>query len=82
MGENFQDNQNSILNTTVDNNAKLVGEQDEIFNVDKIDWEKHSWNICHWLVMKQLSIFSAQKSTSSQRFCVVFWKDMNIRSPT
>ena len=26
-----------------DISAKLVGEQDEIFNVDEIHWEKHSW---------------------------------------
>ena len=38
MGKNFQDNQNSIMNTTdltlkkmFDISAKLVGEQDEIF---------------------------------------------------
>ena len=50
MEKNFQDNQNSITNTTdltlkkiFDISAKLVGEQDEIFKVDKIHWEKHSW---------------------------------------
>ena len=50
MGKNFQDNQNSIMNKTdltlkqmFDISAKLVGEQDEISNVDKIHWEKHSW---------------------------------------
>ena len=43
MGKNFQDNQNSIVNTTdltlkkmVDISAKLVREQDEISNVDTI----------------------------------------------
>ena len=43
MGKNFQDNQNSILNTTdlalkkmFDISAKLLGEQDEIFNEDTI----------------------------------------------
>ena len=43
MGKNFQDYQNSIMNTTdltlkkmFGLSAKLVGEQDEIFNVDKI----------------------------------------------
>ena len=43
MGNNFQENQNSIMTTTdltlkkmFDISAKLVGEQDEIFNVDKI----------------------------------------------
>ena len=47
MGKNFLDNQNSIMNTTdltlkkmFDISAKLVGEQDEIFNVDKIHWER------------------------------------------
>ena len=50
MVKNFQDNLNSIMNTTdltlkkmFDISAKLVGEQDEFFNVDKIHWEKHSW---------------------------------------
>ena len=50
MGKNFQDNQNSIVNTTdltlktmFDISANLVGEQDEISNVDTIHWEKHSW---------------------------------------
>ena len=50
MRKNFQDNQNSIVNTTdltlknmFDISAKLVGEQDEISNVDTVSWEKHSW---------------------------------------
>ena len=49
MGNNFQDNENSIMNTTdltlkkmFDISAKLVGEQDEIPNVDKIHWEKNT----------------------------------------
>ena len=48
MGKNFMDIQNSIMNTTdltlkkmFDISAKLVGEQDEIFYVDKIHWEKY-----------------------------------------
>ena len=50
MGKNFQDNQNSIMNTSdltlkrmFDISAKLVSEQDEIFKGDTIHWEKHSW---------------------------------------
>ena len=46
MGKNFQDNQNSIMNTTdltlkkmFDISAKLVGEQGEISNVDQIHCE-------------------------------------------
>ena len=54
MGKNFQDNQTSIMNTTdltlkkmFDISAKLVCEQDEIFNVDTIRWENTPGNICH-----------------------------------
>ena len=46
MGKNFQENQNSIMNTTdltlkkmFDISAKLVGDKDEIFIVDTIHWE-------------------------------------------
>ena len=51
--KHFQDSQNSVINTTdltlkkmFDISAKLVGEQDEIFNVDTIRKENHG-NICH-----------------------------------
>ena len=47
MVRNFQDTQNSIVNTAdltlkqmFDISAKLVTEQDEISNVDTIHWEK------------------------------------------
>ena len=47
MGKNFLDNQNSIMNSTnltlkkmFDISAELVGEQEEINNVDKIHWEQ------------------------------------------
>ena len=50
MGKNFQNNQNTIMNTSdltlkkmFDISAKLVSEQDEIFKVDTIPWEKHAW---------------------------------------
>ena len=66
MGKNFQDNQNSIMNTTdlilkkmFDISAKLVGEIDEIFNVDKIHWEKHSW--------KHLSLIGDETVINLQR---------------
>ena len=89
MGKNFLDNQNSIKNSTdltlkkmFDISAKLVGEQEEINNVDKIHWEKHSWNICHYLVMKESSIFNARRSTSFQILCCVLEGSINIRNPT
>ena len=54
MGKNFQDNQNSIMNTTdltlkkmFDISTKLVSEQDEIFNVDTVHWKNTYGNICH-----------------------------------
>ena len=49
MGKNFQDSQNSIVNTTdltlkqmFDRSAKLVSEQDEISSLETIGWENHS----------------------------------------
>ena len=50
MGKNFQNNQNSIVNTAdltlkqmFDISAKFVAEQDEISGLETIGWEKHSW---------------------------------------
>ena len=52
LGKNFLDNHNSIMNSTdltlkkmFDITAKLVGEQEEINNVDKIHWENIHANI-------------------------------------
>ena len=74
MGKNFQDNQNSIMNTTdltlkkmIDISAKLVGEQDEILNVDKIHREKHSW--------KHLSLIGDETVINLQRAKVYVFSD-------
>ena len=74
MVKNFQDNQNSIMNTTdltfkhmFDITSKLVGEQDEISNVDKIHWEKHSW--------KQLSLIGDETVINLQRAKVYVFSD-------
>ena len=74
MGKNFQHDQNSIMNTTdltlkkmFDMSAKLVGEQDEIFNVDKIHWEKHSW--------KHLSLIDDERIINLQRAKVYVFSD-------
>ena len=74
MGKNFQDNQNSIVNTTdltlkkiFDISAKLVGEQDEIFKVDTIHWEKHSW--------KYLSLIGDETIINLQRAKVSVFSD-------
>ena len=39
-------------------------------------------NNCHWLVTTPLSIFNAQKSTSSQILCCALEGSINIRNPT
>ena len=58
--------QNSMMNTIdltlkkmFDISAKLVGEQDEISNVEKIHWEKHSW--------KHLSLIGDETVINLQR---------------
>ena len=74
MGKNFLDNQNSIKNSTnltlkkmFDITVKLVGEQEEINNLDKIHWEKHSW--------KQLSLISYETVINLQRAKVYIFSD-------
>ena len=74
MGKNFQDNQNSIVNSSdltlkkmFDISAKLVGEQDEISNVDTIRWEKHSW--------KDLSLIGDETVINLQRAKVYVFSD-------
>ena len=81
MGNNFQDNQNSIVNTTdltlkkiFDISAKLVGEQDEIFKVDTIHWAKHSWKYLS-LIGDETIINLQRESLRLFKFCVVSWKD-------
>ena len=66
MEKNFQDNQNSIVNTTdltlkqmFDISTKLVSEQDEISNLETIGWEKHSW--------KYLSLIGDERIINLQR---------------
>ena len=74
MGKNFQDNQNSIVNTTdltlkkmFDISAKLVGEQDEISGLETICWEKHSW--------KYLSLIGDERIINLQRTKVYVFSD-------
>ena len=50
MGRNFQNNRNSVANTTdltlkqmFDISTRLVSEQDEISNLETMGWENHSW---------------------------------------
>ena len=74
MGKNFLDNQNFIMNSTdltlkkmFDISEKLGGEQEEINNVDKIQWEKHSW--------KHLSLIGDETVINLQRAKVYVFSD-------
>ena len=74
MGKNFMDNQNSIKNSTdltlkkmFDITAKLVSEQEEINNVEKIGWKNHSW--------KQLSLIGEETVINLQRAKVYVFSD-------
>ena len=74
MGKNFMDIQNSIMNSRdlalkhmFDITAKLVGEQEEINNLDKIYWKNHSW--------KQLSLIGDETVINLQRTKVYVFSD-------
>ena len=74
MGKNFLDNQNFIKNSTdltlkkmFDISEKLVSEQDEINNVDKIYWKNHSW--------EQLSLIGDETVINLQRTKVYVFSD-------
>ena len=74
MGKNFMDNENSIKNSTdltlkkmFDISEKLVSEQDEINNVDKIQWKNHSW--------KQLPLIGDETVINLQRTKVYVFSD-------
>ena len=63
MGRNFMDDENSIKNSTdlkmFDISEKLVSDQEEINNVDKIYWKNHSW--------KHLSLIGDETVINLQR---------------
>ena len=74
MGKNFQNNQNSIVNTAdltlkqmFDISAKLVTEQEEISGLETIGWEKHSW--------KYLSLIGDERIINLQRTRVYVFSD-------
>ena len=78
MGKNFQVNQSSIVNTSdltlikvFDMSAKLVSEQDEIFKVETIPWEKHSWKYLSLIGDETVINLSTRESQRLFGFCVV-----------
>ena len=77
-GKNFQDNRNSIANTTdltleqmFHISSKLVSEQEEISGLETFGWEKDSW--------KYMSLIGYERIINLQRtkvyvffgFCIV-----------
>ena len=74
MGKNFQNNRNSIANTTdltlkrmFDISTRLVSEQDEISGLETIGWENHSW--------KYLSLIGDERVINLQRTKVYVFPD-------
>ena len=74
MGKNFSSIQNSIMNSRdltlkhmFDINAKLVGEQEQINNLDNIHWRKNSW--------RQLSLIGDETVNNLQRTKVYVFSD-------
>ena len=74
MGKDFQNNQNSIVNTadlTLQQmfaiSSKLVAEQDEISGLETIGWENHSW--------KYLSLIGDERIINLQRTKVYVFAD-------
>ena len=74
MGKNFQDYQNSIVDTAdltlkqmFDISAKSVSEQDEISGLETIGWEKHLW--------KYLSLICDDRIINLQRTKVYVFSD-------
>ena len=74
MGKNFSSIQNSIMNSRdltlkhmFDITAKLVGEQEEINNLDNMHWGKNSW--------RQLSLIGDETVINLQRTKVYVFSD-------
>ena len=74
MRKNFQNNHNSIVNTTdltlkqmFDISARLLSEQDEISGLETIGWENHSW--------KYLSLIGDERVINLQRTKVYVFSD-------
>ena len=81
MSKNFMDIQNSIMNSKdlplermFHITSKLVDEQDEINNLDHIQWGKNSWKLLS-LIGDETVINLQLTSLRLLRFCFVPWKD-------
>ena len=82
MGKNFQNNRNSIANTTdltlkqmFDISAKSVTEQEEISGLETIGWENHSWKYMSLIGDERIINLQRTKGLRLFRFCIVSWED-------
>ena len=82
MGKNFVDNQNSIMNSRdltlkqmFDITSKLVSEQDEINNLDNIQWRKNSWKYLSKICDERIINLQRTKVYVFSQFCIVSWED-------
>ena len=82
MVKNFQDNQNSIANTTdltlkqmFDISTRLVSEQDEISGLETIDSENHSWKYLSLIGDERVINLQPHEGLRLFGFCVVLWED-------
>ena len=66
VADSGEEHSDLTLKKIFDITVKLVGEQDEIPNVDTIRWDKHSW--------KHLSLIGDETVIRLLGFCVVSWK--------
>ena len=89
MGKNFQNNQNSIVNTAdltlkqmFDISAKFVTEQDEISGLETIGWEKHSWKYLSFIGDERIINLQRTKSTSFQILYCVLGRSIRILNLT
>ena len=81
-GKDFLDNRQSIKNSSeltlkkmFDISEKLVSEQEEINNVDKIHWKNQTWKQMSLIGDETVINLQRAKSLRLLRFCVVSWKD-------
>ena len=89
MGKNFQDNQNSIVNTAdltlkqmFDIFAKLVSEQDEISSWETIGRENHSWKYVSIIDDQRIINLQRAKVYSFQILYCVSERSIKIQMPT
>ena len=77
VGKNFQNNRNSIANTTdltlkqmFDTSAKFVTEQEEISGMGTIGWVNHSWKFLSFIGDERIINLQRTKVFSDSVLCL------------